>query len=318
MLLLPAIASAEPCGPEAGGGWVCEYSGPPAPPESTGIRPRPDIATAADLTHREVKLYMLRLINEARAAAGSPPVDLGTNSAAQHHADASLAGCLSGHWDVHGLNTVMQCTLAGGYQTVSENVNARTTATPDRIGSSGPACPHVLRPPPGHSCRGAAARTAGGEVHARLWESQASGLPRPLRNPPGLPGPQTGAEARRLWQSANNVASIWPLLVDVYPLITTNTWELTDRHFAISADLSAVIAEHGPGVYAVRLQATLATSEPQSRPWRFSTKGEQVPMFPTDPPELKQYAQRGDPPIDRWPGRTINKEDLMAASGDPR
>ena len=66
---------------------------------------------------------MLRLINEARADAGPPSVDLGTNSPAQHHADASLAGCLSGHWDVHVLNVVMRYTLAGGCQAVSENVN---------------------------------------------------------------------------------------------------------------------------------------------------------------------------------------------------
>ena len=37
-----------------------------------------------------------------------------------------------------------------------------------------------------------------------------------------------------------------------------------------------------------------------------------------DPPEVKQHALRGDPPIDEWPGSVIEREDLMAASGDPR
>ena len=37
-----------------------------------------------------------------------------------------------------------------------------------------------------------------------------------------------------------------------------------------------------------------------------------------DPPELKQFARRGDPPIERWPGRPITREDLMAACGDSR
>ena len=37
-----------------------------------------------------------------------------------------------------------------------------------------------------------------------------------------------------------------------------------------------------------------------------------------DPPELKQYAMRGDPPIDKWPGQTVDRQTLMRASGDQR
>ena len=37
-----------------------------------------------------------------------------------------------------------------------------------------------------------------------------------------------------------------------------------------------------------------------------------------DPPEVKQYAARGDPPIDSWPGTTVTKQEIMAACGDPR
>ena len=37
-----------------------------------------------------------------------------------------------------------------------------------------------------------------------------------------------------------------------------------------------------------------------------------------DPPEVRQFAQRGDPPVAEWPGRVITREDLMAASGDKR
>ena len=37
-----------------------------------------------------------------------------------------------------------------------------------------------------------------------------------------------------------------------------------------------------------------------------------------DPPEVKQHAQRGDGPIGKWPGDVVTREDLMAASGDPR
>ena len=41
-------------------------------------------------------------------------------------------------------------------------------------------------------------------------------------------------------------------------------------------------------------------------------------MLLTDPPELKQHAARGDPPIEKWPGRIVTREDLMAACGDTR
>ena len=33
---------------------------------------------------------------------------------------------------------------------------------------------------------------------------------------------------------------------------------------------------------------------------------------------VRQFAQRGDPPVAEWPGRVITREDLMAASGDKR
>ena len=40
--------------------------------------------------------------------------------------------------------------------------------------------------------------------------------------------------------------------------------------------------------------------------------------FFRDPPELVQFAQRGDPPMDKWLGRFVGKQDLMKASGDQR
>ena len=38
----------------------------------------------------------------------------------------------------------------------------------------------------------------------------------------------------------------------------------------------------------------------------------------TDPPELKQHASRGDPPMVKWPGRPVGEADIMRASGDSR
>ena len=74
-----------------------------------------------DLRHHDIKLYMLELINSERTRAGVPPVTLGENMAAQLHAESSLANCFSGHWGADGLKPYMRYSLAGGYQTNSEN-----------------------------------------------------------------------------------------------------------------------------------------------------------------------------------------------------
>lgn len=37
-----------------------------------------------------------------------------------------------------------------------------------------------------------------------------------------------------------------------------------------------------------------------------------------DPPELKQFQKRGDPPMEKWPGRWITRYDIMASCGDER
>ena len=64
---------------------------------------------------------MLELINEERTRAGVPPVTLGSNIAAQQHAEASLANCSSGHWGTDGLKPYMRYSLAGGHQANAEN-----------------------------------------------------------------------------------------------------------------------------------------------------------------------------------------------------
>ena len=73
------------------------------------------------LKHIEAKQYMLHLINEERRLAGVPPVTLGDNIAAQLHADSALTNCFSSHWGIDGLKPYMRYSLAGGYQSNSEN-----------------------------------------------------------------------------------------------------------------------------------------------------------------------------------------------------
>lgn len=68
-----------------------------------------------------MKRYMLHLINDERARAGSGPVVLGDNIAAQLHAESSLANCFLSHWGVDGLKPHMRYSLGGGYQYNAEN-----------------------------------------------------------------------------------------------------------------------------------------------------------------------------------------------------
>ena len=65
---------------------------------------------------------MLELINAERTRAGLNPVAIGSNVAAQLHAEAGLEHCFSGHWDIDGLKPYMRYSLAGGYQSNGENV----------------------------------------------------------------------------------------------------------------------------------------------------------------------------------------------------
>ena len=80
-------------------------------------------STPVSLRHIDLKQFMLDLINEARADAGVSPVVLGDNTAAQLHAEESLANCFSSHWGMDGLKAYMRYSLAGGYQYNAENVS---------------------------------------------------------------------------------------------------------------------------------------------------------------------------------------------------
>lgn len=64
---------------------------------------------------------MLDLVNQVRTVEGLQPVELGDNAAAQIHAEGALSGCYASHWDSDGLKPYMRYSLAGGYQSNSEN-----------------------------------------------------------------------------------------------------------------------------------------------------------------------------------------------------
>ena len=80
----------------------------------------------------ELRRYMLDLINEDRAASGLNPVRLGTNSAAQRHAEEMFEHEYLAHWGRDGLKPYMRYTLAGGEGYASENVSGQACPrTPD-------------------------------------------------------------------------------------------------------------------------------------------------------------------------------------------
>ena len=83
--------------------------------------PTPAPTGSPHLRHLEYKQYMLELLNAERERASIGPVTLGTNNAAQLHAESSLENCVSAHWGVDGLKPYMRYSLTGGYQSNGEN-----------------------------------------------------------------------------------------------------------------------------------------------------------------------------------------------------
>ena len=96
----------------------------PTPSPTATPTPRP----TATPTPLQAKEYVLGLVNEARTLHGVPPVRLGTNVAAQKHAEAMLNGNFIGHWGLDGLNHVMRYTLGGGTNYVKENTSGAVLA----------------------------------------------------------------------------------------------------------------------------------------------------------------------------------------------
>ena len=105
------------------------------PPEDLSSRSGPDFGTLGlGHVYREVsrevsgggeddRLLALVLVNEARLAAGSPPVVLGDNPAAQAHAESMAEHCFLSHWGMDGLKPYMRYSLAGGSQVNGENAS---------------------------------------------------------------------------------------------------------------------------------------------------------------------------------------------------
>lgn len=73
-------------------------------------------------TIQEIKSDMLELINDERQKHGLEAVSLGTNTAAQSHAQSMLENCYVSHWGVDGMKPYMRYSQVYGYQYNTENV----------------------------------------------------------------------------------------------------------------------------------------------------------------------------------------------------
>ena len=79
---------------------------------------------------QELRLFALELINVDRQSHGAPPVRLGSNQAAQLHAEDSVrSGYIVGHWTSNGLKPYMLYTLTGGVGVMAENAAGQRTGS---------------------------------------------------------------------------------------------------------------------------------------------------------------------------------------------
>ena len=221
--------------------------------------------------HLELKQLMLELINDARRAAGAPDVRLGTNAAAQQHAEQMVDGCFHSHWGLDGLKPYMRYSLLGGYQSNAENAAQQDRWQP---GSHPCAVPASIEAPdleqlvrdamtgwlnsPGHrrnlldpshrlvnvgiAWRGGADAYCGGYPVAAVvphanW-SYRSTTPNCVE--PGLGGQRSDGS--------------WINL----PIIVAERWNGGETTFDIRADLSSVLRDYGAGVYTVKLSGEVA------------------------------------------------------------
>ena len=104
----------------------------PIPPTATPLPPTPVPPTAppppthtprpsAEDRLAKLRQYALGLINKDRADHGLPPVTLGSNDAAQHHAEDMLEHDYFGHWWADGRKPYMVYSQYGGTSYAAEN-----------------------------------------------------------------------------------------------------------------------------------------------------------------------------------------------------
>jgi len=115
-IVLALVSSILGCTPTPAPAPAPEHLRPPATPTVPSAPVKPPV-----YQHEELVEYALELINRDREANGLAPVTLGSNAAAQKHAEERLANGYLSHWGMDGLKPYMRYTLMGGVNYEAEN-----------------------------------------------------------------------------------------------------------------------------------------------------------------------------------------------------
>ena len=75
--------------------------------------------------------------------------------------------------------------------------------------------------------------------------------PDPYDVPADSPAPASPGEANAFWEEARDASLEQAALSVTVPWITVEEWTVKAGSFALRADLSDVLAQHGPGIYTV-------------------------------------------------------------------
>ena len=83
-----------------------------------------------------------------------------------------------------------------------------------------------------------------------------SPCPDPYDVPPDSHAPRSNPEAHRFWEQAYKASQSLPDLAVVVPWFTASKWTARGTSFAVTADVSNLLSDHGPGVYTILLWGT--------------------------------------------------------------
>ncbi len=84
-----------------------------------------------------------------------------------------------------------------------------------------------------------------------------SSCPDPYDVPPDAPPPQSHDEAHEFWKQAYEASRDQAEQAITAPWLTATEWEVQGANFSVTANVSGLLAEHGPGVYTVLLWGEL-------------------------------------------------------------
>lgn len=80
----------------------------------------------------------------------------------------------------------------------------------------------------------------------------------PYDVPPDAPAPRSHNEAHQIWQQAYNASQSQVSQTITVPWITASEWTASGKTFALRADISQLLRQHGDGVYSLMIWGKIA------------------------------------------------------------